>query len=404
MIQIITYDTRSIGTSYSDNDIVGSLINSPNSFDEFEINIIDLRSQYLWRNNDSDYKTVNCRNDFKSLKPIIYNSKRSDIIVMLPQNFEFRYYFYDRDFQRSIELKSMLNILRSDILNLLINMPCDLIFENTTTQVNDKCVKASFYFNIEQNILTKSMKSEKATTIRSENIILTTLDLNNKDVVFGFLEHLNILKKGIDTPVWFNEIIMFDDKEQNNVIDTNAKIIENSNIEINKANEKLNENNKYKSILYTQSAELVDVIFEILENILSCDLSTFVDNKKEDFLAVLKNITFIGEIKGINSNVRSANVSQLEVHRSNYLDGLQDDDRVENVKPLLIINHQRQAPLIDRQPIHETQIELAKKYGSLIIDTYTLLKVFEKFRNNELSTEDCIKLFSENYGYLKLDD
>ena len=51
---------------------------------------------------------------------------------------------------------------------------------------------------------------------------------------------------------------------------------------------------------------------------LKCNLSTFVDEKKEDFIIKKENITFVGEIKGINSNVGYNNISQAERHKSEY--------------------------------------------------------------------------------------
>ena len=66
-----------------------------------------------------------------------------------------------------------------------------------------------------------------------------------------------------------------------------------------------------KSVLYTNGDELVQVVFEILEELLGCDLSQFVDLKKEDFLFTIEDTTFIGEIKGVNSNVKNPNITQL---------------------------------------------------------------------------------------------
>ena len=62
--------------------------------------------------------------------------------------------------------------------------------------------------------------------------------------------------------------------------------------------------------MYTNGEQLVEVVFDILESFFSYSLSEFKDEKKEDFLIKLDSVTFIGEIKGITSNVKSEHVSQ----------------------------------------------------------------------------------------------
>lgn len=158
----------------------------------------------------------------------------------------------------------------------------------------------------------------------------------------------------------------------------------------------------YKSILYTNEDELVQVVMSILDELLDYDSSDFVDEKREDFLIKKENITFIGEIKGVSSAIANKNVSQLDVHVQSYLDNLQEEGIEEKVKGLLIINHQRNKPIEKRQEVHEHQINLAKRNGSLIIETQTLLKIFEKYKLGKITKEECKKLFENNVGLLEI--
>ena len=105
----------------------------------------------------------------------------------------------------------------------------------------------------------------------------------------------------------------------------------------------------------------------ILDELLDYDSSEFVDEKREDFLVKKEDITFIGEIKGVSSAIANKNVSQLDVHVQSYLDNLQEERKEEKVKGLLIINHQRNKPIEERQEVHEHQVNLAKRNVSLII-------------------------------------
>lgn len=193
---------------------------------------------------------------------------------------------------------------------------------------------------------------------------------------------------------------MFDDNEQLKTIEKNNEIIKDANDNISKAMDAINKNNRYKSILYTNGDELVEVVFEILEEMLGCDLSEFHDKKKEDFNFKIGEKIFIGEIKGVTPNVKKANVSQLDVHVQEFLDENETAD--ENVVALLIINHQRNKPLENREVVMEEQIKLAERNGSLIVETITLLKLFERYLSNEKTREECIDILEDNKGLLSI--
>lgn len=162
-------------------------------------------------------------------------------------------------------------------------------------------------------------------------------------------------------------------------------------IQSKEAQDKLENNNRFKSILYSTGDELVEVVFEILENMLGCDLSNFVDEKKADFIFELDDKVFIGEIKGINTNVKSVNVTQLEVHVQDYLDDNLDKTE-EDIIALLIINHQREKSPDEREAIHEKQIALAKRNGSLIVETTQLLQLYSDYCMGNKNKSDIVEL------------
>ena len=161
----------------------------------------------------------------------------------------------------------------------------------------------------------------------------------------------------------------------------------------------MRKNLKFKSILYSNGDELVEVVVEILQEILDVDMSSFKDVKKEDFLIKKDNMTFIGEIKGINSNVKNSNISQLENHYHNYVDELVEGTQ-EKVKQILIINPLRGTDVNNREPIHKTQIDLAIRNKCLIIETKVLLSLFERYKKGTYKTEDINLMFTEKIGLL----
>lgn len=129
----------------------------------------------------------------------------------------------------------------------------------------------------------------------------------------------------------------------------------------------------YKSILYTNSDELVSVAFEIVEDLFDISLKEFKDEKKEDFNFKKDGITYIGEIKGVTNNVKNEHISQIDEHYSKYLDILQEECRTEDIRKILIMNYKRIRDINDRNEIHIMQDEMVRKRYTLIIDTKSLL-------------------------------
>lgn len=404
-VQIISYENR-LSNRFTGYELVYSTINSPQSFDEFDLNIISLQEEHIWRHQGSEIKNmVNCVADLKSLQSIIQRSKHSNIIVAFPTNTNFKYYYsiHSKDYQKSVELKNVLDKVNEIIKHVIpdnIKQPWQLQYENTTTIINEKPYDASFYFDTPCKEITVSKGSEKPTTIGVENwLYFTTLKLSSPTFELrDFLKAIGLEDEKTEIPEWLVTLNRLDDEKQHQIVSENNQIIITAEENIKVAKQQLVENQKYKSILVNNGNQLVSVVFEILEKILDYNLSEFKDDKREDFLIKKDSVTFIGEIKGITSNVKSENVAQVERHYQSYMDQLQEKGLTENVKPLLIINPFRTKELSLRDEVHQIQINLAKRYGSLIITTEILLGIFEKFLNGEITVEKIISVFSSETG------
>jgi len=407
-IQVIGYDSKKILNSELDIDY--TTLNMPNSLDEYDINIINLQNEYIWRNYGNTNTSIIQFSDLVSLRIMISNSKKAENIIALPQNYNFKYNYGYRSFNAStkdflieLQLKDMIFTLTEKILYTLTlyNFNKKLCYENTNTSCAGENFSAAFYFDCELETLSVSNKSEKKTTIVVNDVIYTTLDICNPNTKLeNFLSAIKITQEKESYPEWLYEVIFNDDTEQRSVIKCNNEKIDLFQKEIETAEECLEKNMHYKSILFTNGDELVKVVFEILEKILVCDLSSFKDNKNEDFLIKKENVTFIGEIKGVTSNVKSEHVSQVDVHYQSYSDKLQEEGTTETVKQLLVINPFRTKELIQREEVHDKQIALAKRNDCLIITTEVLLFVFEKLLKGEITSEDIMKIFTDNVGIL----
>lgn len=283
-----------------------------------------------------------------------------------------------------------------------------IAYERTNTKINDNTVSADFNFTnvgmTEFKPVTYSSNSNKITTIKKEKIFLTTLNISKEEK--NIINFINLYcKKDTEKeniPEWVYNIRFYNDEqliEDKNINNEKIKKLEEKNI---KLDEQLKKNLEYKSILYTTGDELVKVVSEILDELLEYDSGEFIDEGKEDFLIKKDDVTFVGEIKGISSAVQNKNVSQLEVHIQNYFDKLNEEGKDELIKGLLIINHQRNKDINERQEVHEHQKKLAEKYGSAIIETHTLLKMYEMYKRGDLSKEECKKILKEKIGLIEL--
>lgn len=394
----------------NDYEITYSPFGAPQTFDSFDVNIIDLQDESVWRNEGSSAQELNCSNDFKSLHTLIESAKKSKCIILFPHNFIMRYHklsLPNPRYEYSYLLKDRLNWL-SDILDTLLPrnnhaiFKYNLVYELSKTKCGGGEFNSAFCFDAGANIaITKAEGSGKATTIKfTEKSILTTLILANKSLK-DFLEAIGIKDDKRDYPDWLKELDRFDDVAQREKIEESNRKVDELKCVIAQSNAKLDKNLWYKSMLTENDKALVEVVFDVLQRMLGCDLSEFVDEFNEDFLIRLESVTFVGEIKGVTSNVKNEHISQLDVHYQTYCDKLIEEGKEERVKALLIINPQRNKPISERGEINERQIELAERNKSLIILTEDLLTIFEKFTAGELSGEKILNAFETRTGLLK---
>jgi len=408
-IQVISYNKQ---REKDFGSITVSTLRSPKSLDEYDVNIIDLTSQEgLWCNQGSSYKTINSIYDFVSIASMVENSKKAKIVYVFPLNTSFPYAYVgypSNKYTGKVLIKDCLNVVCNEILDKVLPTTArkvTLAFENTRTSIAGKTYEADFYFCNSPTGITQSDLSEKITTVvLGERVYGTTLNVvTTQEELVEYINYLFGSKDRTEVPDWMDGIDFADDRCQKKNIEQNQTIIDKAQQRIEEANEVLEKNARYKSILYTNSNELVEVVFDILEHILGCDLSGFEDIRKEDFLIKTNNCTFVGEIKGVTSNIKYEHVSQVELHYRGYLDRLEEEGLKEKVKQILIMNPFRTKPLDKREPVCEDQIKLAERNECLIIETNTLLRAFEKFCNGEIDVQKCIDVFSSEVGLLSLD-
>ena len=419
-IQIINYNPNSL--SYDREKYILSSLDSPKSLDEFDTTIIDLSSEELWRYGGINLDSINMIKDIINLNTILKHSKKSKILIVIPQDLSVKYnYGYHSSSTKSgkhhkytVMLKNVLKWAEANIINVLIpdNMKkivYMLLFEETTTNINGLSYNASFHFitNTNDSVLTKSKSSEKNTSLKMDDrLILTTNNvLQSEEHLLGFLSKCNWITNTFTYPEWLIDYPILDDTELSTLISEQEHYIDQAQLIISTSNDKIKDNLEIKSILFVNGDTLVTVVFKLLETLLDIDLTEFEDVKKEDFIIRINDdLEFIGEIKGVTSNIKSEHVSQLDVHYQKHLDYLTSENKSIRVKALLIMNPLRNTPVENREPVNDEQIRLATRNGALIIETVNLLYLYEKFVSGEVNSSACRILFQTKVGVLTKND
>ena len=201
MIQILTYSGED--KDYQENGIKVNSFHDAESLDCYEVNVIILNDEKMWVNKNDSTKSINCIKDLKSLYSMLKNCHKAKIVIVFPQNVRFLYFYGTanlrygyKDYLHKSELKNMIHEMTVDILSVLYKPigNLNIIYENTKTKIGSKQISAAFYFNnIDGNqCLTKSLGSEKNTTIYCGGAVLSTLDLKNAEEIFLFLKSIHI--------------------------------------------------------------------------------------------------------------------------------------------------------------------------------------------------------------------
>lgn len=416
-IQIISANETN---NIEEDDIVTrSNFSTPRSIDEYDYNFIDLSSPKLWISNDRIHNSI-YSNDFNSIMNMILNSKRTQIIIILPLNIEFQDNYLGTEILLKDEIYDVLNHNIKKLIPESYSFPL-ISFEITDTVIGDSTVITSHftfegeeYYDIMGNQifindnLTISKISNKCTTILIKkldsgiikekvhsDIIMTSLQLETNNKIFDFLETAGLINNNkTEIPEWMEQIEFYNDKQLKEEIENEENNIQDAKKVIELNREKLKNNNKYKSILYENGTPLEDVVKEMLEKIFDIDLSKFKDIKKEDFLFKIDDRIIIGEIKGKNQAMKNLLLSQLDMHHSDYLDK-HPEANDDNIRSVFITNHQIHKPLNERADIDKNIITRAEnKFGILIIETNTLLRLYEKRIKGEITVEKCRELLN----------
>ena len=357
--------------------------------------MLDLNNEMVWKSKNNSIHSIDLCHELMNIRDIYENSEKGNMLILLPKDMEFNYAFNGYEYCEQYPLRNMLITIDTFIFNYL-GFRINLGFENNYTKIGENLIKSSFYFkNVDgDSIVTTSEDSNKPTTIKVDSCYLTTLNPIDIEELKSIIDE-HILIKEENIPDWLKEYNFNNDETLKKEKSQKETELDSIKKDIENINDQICNNIYFKRILTETGQNLVQIVFKILDDFSANLETTFVDLKDEDLLFDFQGYTFLGEIKGVSSNVKMRNVSQLDDHYVKYIED-KTDEEIKNIKALLIINHQRQMKIDERQPVAERVVEKAKRNDSLIIESQTLLKIYEQYKKGEVAAEDIKEMFMQS--------
>ena len=381
------------------------------SFDNYEITVIDISDPYLWYNKNDNLRNINQYLDLKSLKLAIQKSNKTNILIIFPQNISYKYHYYylqggGQDYTKNKKLKDMIEDYIFIINNFLFDLGSTTInYGKTRTKIDQCLYTADFSFsNIDKNeIIKKAENSYDTTIIKKEKAYITTVSLKNEEEILNLLKFIfpsNFTQETMQ-PTWMKDINFYNDIACKDEVDKINKNIETLKEKRNEIEQILIKNSKYKSILYESGEILSQQINKMFSEIFEYDISQFKDTFEEDCLIKLDDVTFVIETKGLNNEISGHNISDACNHLIIYEDKLEEENKTENAKCLFIVAYERKKSIQERVKIKERVEKIAKANNTLIVDTRIFLNIFEDFLNNKIRKDEIKEIFKNNIGVLE---
>ena len=402
--------------NYSGKNTKGLLVDLCNSFgnaeslDSYDLNIIDLTDELIWQNRSlrADFDTLNCDDDFQTLKTSIIRSSKTNYLYVLPKNIKFKTNFDNPNRHSSkihltsVDIKNNIYKLTTN-LQKIIPFTFTLYYEKTLTYLSEIELSADFYFdpnmrtNEEGIVISKneiySNGSEKLVFLTLGRNSITTLQIENDNLKL-ILDNIFLTQSLENIPKWFSKLEFFDDAYQSGIAKIEERKIQESKLKIENVERIIKKNKYYESILYKSGKELELVLIEMLVEMLEIK-TDFKDTKDEDFSFEKNGIHYLFEFKGLTKDLKKSNISQLMTHVYKYAEKKEISDKI--IKRIIIVNRFKDIDPKDRELINDSIIDIAKNkiFNVLIIDTMQFLKLFEKYKLGEIVIDEIITSFDQ---------
>ena len=409
-IQII--DNRQIFNSETDsNEILVSHYSSFHALDAFDVTVIDLQDSGLWCSSHADSNVLLCRQDLESVASAINASRKSKILVLLPQNSIYQSgwvspYSGRKGYRQKQNLKDMIPLLQKKMLKGILPDDISLVAGKSTTRVKDYYLEADFSLLVDERIdheIKLISDAESCTAFSFAGKAYSTIEVTNSHELKALLcEIFPEEQTPFIAPEWLKSISFLNQDEVESSIDDLRSKIAQLEEQKNEQIAVLDDYERKKSILCTKGQDLQDIVVSILQEMLN-DEEEFADVNEEDYRFETENMVFVFEVKGSKGGLTRKNLSDTDGHVQITKDELETVQDAREVKGCLIFAEQIDTNLSERDDYPEKQLILAKQYRLALIPTSVLLVLYEHFCKGMLDAERFLQMIVESEGLVVFD-
>ena len=410
--QILVYRQRDCGFTEM-SDLTIKEFGKASAFDAFELTVIDLQDEHLWKSDCNNDKLLNDHADISSIGQMLLQSNKCKCIVLFPQNCTYSYcceYDWQADanrYKRKMPLKDFIKDFARSPIGELFPLPLHICFGESKTCLFDRELHSDFSFSTPILPPVNSILESEASTVSavrlSENLAATTLHVNDNDDLLAVVDAIFPTEtQPARTPDWLEEVDFHDEttrRARMKAIDDQIALLseEKKGIE-----EVLSDYREIKSVLCSKDFELENKARHLLAEIAEVD-ECFEDNKEEDFRFSYHDTLFLIEIKGSNGGLKRQHVSKTYDHVQIKADAMEDEGDSGTLKGVLIFASQIELKPEERDPFPETQITIARKNDIAVLSTETLLRCYEAYVEGRLTSGAFKETLRQASGLVSLD-
>lgn len=410
--QLLVYRLRDCGFTETV-DLTIKEFSKASAFDAFELTVIDLQDEQLWKSDYNNDKLLFDHADISSIRQMMLLSKKSKCIVLLPQNCVYSH-GYGRDYSAGSNrylkyspLKNLFRNFKESPIGELFTLSMPICFGESETVLSNKELSSDFSFGKPLPVGMKDMLESNASTVSavliSDKFAATTLLVkNNSDlsVIVGAIFPTET--RSVCTPDWLENVEFHDEttrRARMKAIDDQIALLseERKGIE-----EVLSNYREIKSVLCSKDFELENKARHLLSEIAEVD-EAFEDNKEEDFRFSYDNTLFLIEIKGSNGGLKRQHVSKTYDHVQIKADAMEEEGNSGKLKGVLIFASQIELKPDERDQFPETQITIARKNDIAVFSAETLLRCYEAYVEGRLTSVAFKETLQQTSGLVSLD-
>lgn len=410
--QLLVYRQRDCGFTET-NDLKIKEFSKASAFDAFELTVIDLQDEHLWKSDYYNDNQLKDHADISSIGQMMLQSNKCKCIVLLPQNCMYSYcYEYDsrahtKMYKHNMPLKDFIKNLAHSFVGELFPLPLHICFGESKTRLFDRELHSDFSFSTPilppVNSILESEASTVSAVLLSETLAATTLHVNDNDDLLAVVDAIFPAEDSPNRiPEWLDEVVYHDEAAQRARLKEIDEQIVFLGEERKRIEEILSDYRGIKSVLCCKDFDLEKRVRHLLAEIVEVD-EDFEDNKEEDFRFSYDNTLFLIEIKGSNGGLKRQHVSKTYDHVQIKADAMEEEGNSGKLKGVLIFASQIELKPHERDQFPETQITIARKNEIAVLSTETLLRCYEAYVEGRLTSDAFKETLLQTSGFVSLD-